>query len=176
MNNVMNRLKNRRTLLMVGGVVVLLIAIPIAVFSLSNRQDIRQRAASNDTPQSSITAIQAASTPTPLPAPSPTATPEQEQYTAPNDTEQPTIASISQDNGAQVKADTQVELSATASDNIGVGNVEFLVNGTIICSSASPYTCNWTVPAQTNIQYVVTVRAYDLTGNVSTKSVVVTSF
>ena len=151
----------------------------VALFALKEQQDIRQRAATDNGPkvstQSPAIPVQVTSTPMPLPESSLTPTPEQDQYTAPNDTVQPTVTAISLDNDAQVQANTLLELSATASDDIGVGNVEFLVNGTLICSSASPFTCNWTVPADAGMQYEITVRAYDLTGNVSSKSIVVTA-
>jgi hypothetical protein len=163
--------------------------LTLFVDSANTRQDVRQRAESNkvSNPVNNTSFSNKGTNshtdflnnkenklPTDIPV-TMTLPPDDDRYTAPNDIVQPTVSFVGITDGAQVSAQTTMTITAAASDNIGVGNVEFLVNGTIICSSAAPFTCNWSVPPQKNIQYVLTVRAYDLTGNISTKSIIVKS-
>ncbi len=102
--------------------------------------------------------------------------PEGKAYQAPNDTIPPTVTFTSPQNGSQVQVNTSVTLSATATDNIGVSKVEFLVNGNVLCvTKSSPYTCVWQVPFQANATYVIIARAYDLTGNLTSQSIIVHS-
>ena len=107
----------------------------------------------------------AAPTNTPVP-PTPTPTPTF------IDTTPPTVSVTLPKNGTTVTTGATIKLSATASDNVGVTNVNFLVNGTIICSdTVAPYTCNWTVPGTNNVTYTITAQAYDAAGNAASNSV-----
>ncbi len=107
-------------------------------------------------------------TPVPL-TPTPTPTPVL-------DTTPPTVTVTSPKSGTTVRTGATITLSASASDNIGVTHVDFLVNGTLICSDTiSPYTCNWTVPGTANVLYTITAQAYDAAGNASSNSVQVTA-
>jgi hypothetical protein len=60
-------------------------------------------------------------------------------------------------------------LSATASDNVAVAELKFVVDGKTACTlHAAPYVCTWTPkrPGAANIE----VRAIDAAGNVATAS------
>lgn len=65
---------------------------------------------------------------------------------------------------ATAPVNTVVQLAATASDNISVTSVDFIVDGRQACSvTVAPYQCNWrpTTPGYANIE----VRASDSAGN-----------
>jgi hypothetical protein len=69
-----------------------------------------------------------------------------------------------------------ITITATASDNVGVTRVEFLVNGSLQCTDTSaPYSCNWKVPNQANKTFQLQARAFDQAGNVGSASIQVTS-
>jgi len=69
-----------------------------------------------------------------------------------------------------------VTITATASDNVGVTRVDFLVNGALQCSdTTAPYSCVWRVPAAMNKTYTLQARAFDLAGNSGTATVQVTA-
>jgi glucose/arabinose dehydrogenase len=88
----------------------------------------------------------------------------------------PTVAINSPANGAIVTRKSTVTISATASDNVGVVRVEFLVNGALQCTDTTvPYSCNWRVPAAPNKTYQLQARAFDQAGNSATASVQVMS-
>ena len=92
------------------------------------------------------------------------------------DTIAPTVAITNPANGATVARRTTVTITATASDNVGVTRVEFLVNGALQCTdTTAPYSCNWSVPNQRNQAFQLQARAFDQAGNTRTASVQVTS-
>ena len=108
--------------------------------------------------------------PTSTPIPSPTPTP------LPTDSIPPTVSITNPLNGATVAKRAKVTLTATASDNIGVTKVDFLVNGTLKCSSLlSPYSCIWKVPSGKVSNYTIEARAYDAAGNFNSHSITVKS-
>src|SRR6185436_16336689 len=56
----------------------------------------------------------------------------------------PTVAITNPVNGATVARKSNVTITATASDNVVVTRVEFLVNGALQCTdTAAPYSCVW---------------------------------
>jgi hypothetical protein len=64
-----------------------------------------------------------------------------------------------------------VTLSATASDEVGVGKVEFLVDGRLVGSDARPpYSLSWTPRATDDGPVTITARALDGAGNAGTDS------
>jgi hypothetical protein len=67
-----------------------------------------------------------------------------------------------------------VTLTATATDNVGVSRVDFLVNGTVVATDATtPYTGSWNTTGLVG-QQTITARAYDAAGNTAiTPSVIV---
>ena len=69
-----------------------------------------------------------------------------------------------------------VSLAATAGDNVGVTNVEFLVDGQVVATDAvAPHTGSWNTAAAALGSHVITARAYDRDGNVTTSAPVTVS-
>ena len=92
---------------------------------------------------------------------------------APADTTPPTASLTSPANGATVSRKSTVSLAATASDNVGVVRVEFLVNGSLQCTdTSSPYSCSWKVPAAKTGVYSLQAKAYDAAGNAGVSAVI----
>jgi len=88
------------------------------------------------------------------------------------DTIAPTVSITNPANNAIVARRSTVTITATASDNVGVTRVEFLVNGVLRCSdTTAPYSCNWTVPNVRNRTYQLQARAFDQAGNIGTASI-----
>jgi hypothetical protein len=85
--------------------------------------------------------------------------------TAGGDTTPPTVtASESGTSGT-------ITLAATASDNVGVSNVEFLIDGVLRGSDAtSPYSIAFDSTSLANGSHSLTARAYDAAGNNATSS------
>jgi hypothetical protein len=85
---------------------------------------------------------------------------------APSDTVAPTVALAPPPTAA---AGMATRLSATASDNVAVAELKFVIDGKTACTlHAAPYVCTWTPkrPGAANIE----VRAIDAAGNVATAS------
>ena len=75
-------------------------------------------------------------------------------------------------NNATVARKSNVTITATASDNVGVTRVDFLINGSLQCSDATAaYSCVWRVPNPMNRTYQIQARAFDAAGNNATASV-----
>ncbi|HKU76409.1 MAG TPA: PQQ-dependent sugar dehydrogenase [Pyrinomonadaceae bacterium] len=88
----------------------------------------------------------------------------------------PTVTITNPANGAIVARKANVTITATASDNVGVTRVDFLVNGALQCSdTTAPYSCAWRVPGAMNKTYQLQARAFDLAGNSGTSTVTVTA-
>lgn len=92
-------------------------------------------------------------------APTPTPTPD---LTA------PTVSLTSPVNGATLTG--QVALNATASDNVGVTKVEFVIDGNVYDTvNNAPYTSSWdTTVLQAGSTHTLVAKAYDQAGNVGT--------
>ncbi len=118
--------------------------------------------------------------PAPITTPVPTATPPPPPLTpTPTpilDTTPPSITITAPVNGTLVRHVTTITITASASDNVGVTKVEFLVSGTVVCTdTSSPYRCNWSVPGKPGVTYTLTARAYNAMGNAASKSIQVRS-
>ena len=88
----------------------------------------------------------------------------------------PTVSINSPANGSIVARKANVTITASASDNVGVARVEFLVNGALQCTdTTAAYSCVWRVPAAPNKTYQLQARAFDAAGNSATATVQVTS-
>ena len=88
----------------------------------------------------------------------------------------PTVAITNPADGATVARKSNVTLTATATDNVGVTRVEFLVNGAVQCTdTAAPYSCVWRVPNPMNRTHQIQARAFDAAGNNSTATIQVRS-
>jgi hypothetical protein len=70
---------------------------------------------------------------------------------------------------AQVRGTVQV--SGTASDNLGVARVEFYAGSTLIgTDSVAPYSASWDTTTVASGSVTLTTRAYDTAGNVTTSA------
>jgi glucose/arabinose dehydrogenase len=88
----------------------------------------------------------------------------------------PTVAITNPANGATVARKSNVPITATATDNVGVSRVEFLVNGALQCTdTAAPYSCSWRVPNPMNRTHQIQARAFDAAGNNATATIQVRS-
>ena len=97
-------------------------------------------------------------------------------FAATGDNIPPTVSITNPANGAIVARKSNVTITATASDNVGVTRVDFLVNGALQCSdTTAPYSCTWRVPGAMNKTYQLQARAFDQAGNVGTASIQVTA-
>ena len=91
------------------------------------------------------------------------------------DTIPPTVAITNPADGAIVARRSAVTITATASDNVGVTRVEFLVNGALQCTdTTAPYSCNWNVP-NSRTTHQLQARAFDQAGNSATANIQVTA-
>ena len=97
-------------------------------------------------------------------------------FSTSGDNTPPTVSITSPANGSNVVRKSIVTIAASASDNVGVARVEFLVNGALQCTDVStPYSCNWRVPAAPNKTHQLQARAFDQAGNSATAAIQVTS-
>ncbi len=87
---------------------------------------------------------------------------------------QPPTAAVSAPAGGSTVGGGIVAITATASDNFGVTQVEFYVDGQLRCTDATPpYTCDWDVTNHKRlVPHSIYVKAYDLAGNVGTSPAV----
>ncbi len=84
----------------------------------------------------------------------------------------PTVAITNPANNAIVARKSNVTITATATDNVGVARVEFLVNGSLQCTdTAAPYSCVWRVPNPMNRTHQIQARAFDAAGNNATATI-----
>ncbi len=94
--------------------------------------------------------------------------------TPPTDTQAPSVTITSPVNGQQVSG--TVVVSATATDDIGVSKVEFLIDGTLKqTSSSAPYSYSFASSSLSVGNHTIVVKAYDAAGNVGTKSLTVST-
>ena len=89
-------------------------------------------------------------------------------YQRTTDRTAPSVAITSPQNGATVKRNTNVTVSATASDNVAVSKVEFYADATLLgTDTAAPYSATWKTGTRKGFQ-TITAKAYDPAGNVTT--------
>ena len=114
-----------------------------------------------------VTATDQAGTESAASAPELVVTPARDADTTP-----PTVALTTPAPGT-VPRKTTVILAATATDNVRVSSVAFLVDNRLLCTTtAPPYTCAWSVPAPPNRAYRLQAKAWDGAGNIGLSSVV----
>ena len=90
---------------------------------------------------------------------------------APVDTTAPSVSLTAPTTNTTVTKGDQVSLAATATDNVGVSKVEFLVNGSVVTTdTGAPYGYSWDTSAVATGNYAITARAYDAAGNVATST------
>ncbi len=91
----------------------------------------------------------------------------------PADTQAPTVSISSPTNNAQLTGTT--DITATATDNVGVTNVQFFVDGNLVSSlTASPFIIEWDTANVANGQHTIKTVAYDAFNNSGTNSITVT--
>jgi hypothetical protein len=111
-------------------------------------------------------------TPTPFPTPTTIPTP-----TIVLDTTPPAITIISPQNASIVQRGKTVTITANATDNVAIKQVQFSITGKggndSCTDSTYPYSCNWLVPSKPSTSYTIKATASDLVNNtsVSTRSV-----
>ena len=89
----------------------------------------------------------------------------------PVDTTAPTVSVTAPANGATVSG--TVTLTATASDNVGVAGVQFLVDGASRLGSedtTAPYGVSWNTTTVANGTHTLTAVARDAAGNTNTST------
>ena len=93
----------------------------------------------------------------------------------PPDTTPPAVSLTVPSSGASVSG-SSVTLTATASDNVGVANVQFEVDGININSAitASPYTTMWNSTGVSDGSHTLYAVAEDTSGNYATSSISLT--
>jgi thermitase len=85
----------------------------------------------------------------------------------------PTVSISGPANGATLSGTVQV--TGTATDNVGVTSIQFSVDGQVVATSASsPFVFSWNTASYTNAAHTITVSASDAAGNVGTASISVT--
>jgi hypothetical protein len=86
-----------------------------------------------------------------------------------NDTQAPTVSITSPAAGTVVGT---INVSANASDNIGVAGVQFLLDGANLGTevTTSPYTISWNTITAANGNHTLTARARDAAGNTTTSA------
>jgi hypothetical protein len=83
----------------------------------------------------------------------------------------PIVSLTAPANGVNVSG--AVTVSATASDDIGVDRVEFLLDGTLLGSDAiAPYSISWNSATASTGNHTLQARAFDLVDNVGTSATV----
>src|SRR5206468_72199 len=89
-----------------------------------------------------------------------------------NDTTAPSVSITSPANGATVSA--SVNVTANASDNVGVVGVQFKLDGANLGAevTSAPYTVAWDTRTATNASHVLTAVARDAAGNSTTSGAV----
>src|SRR5437899_1049936 len=89
-----------------------------------------------------------------------------------NDTTPPTVSVTAPASGATVSGTTTI--TATASDNVGVAGVQFLLDGANLGTedTAAPYAVAWDTRTAANGSHTLTARARDAAGNTTTSAAV----
>jgi poly(hydroxyalkanoate) depolymerase family esterase len=88
-----------------------------------------------------------------------------------SDSVAPSVTLSAPANGASVSG--TVNLNASASDNVGVVRVEFLIDGALVGSDASaPYAYSWDSSSAANGQRLLQARAVDAAGNVGSSAAI----
>ena len=88
------------------------------------------------------------------------------------DTTPPATSITSPVNGATVSG--TVAVNATASDNVGVTQMQILIDGTLVASNTgvTALSFSWSTPSVANGTHTIVSKAFDAAGNVGTSSTV----
>lgn len=111
---------------------------------------------------------------TPTPTPSSTPTPTFTQTPSPTpDIQKPTVTLLSPSNNAKVTG--TISLQASATDNISVTKVEFVLDTSTLIHTTmvNPYQTTWNSKSTANGSHQLTAKAYDQAGNIGTSSILI---
>ncbi len=88
------------------------------------------------------------------------------------DTSAPTVSVTAPANGASVTG--TISVTASASDNVGVVGVQFLLDGANLGAedTSSPYSVSWNTTTSTPGSHTLTARARDAAGNLTTSTAI----
>ncbi len=91
--------------------------------------------------------------------------------TAAADTTPPSSSITAPSNGATVSG-TTVSVTASASDNVGIAGVQFLLDGANLGAedTSTPYSVTWNTTTTTNGSHTLTARARDTSNNLTTST------
>lgn len=91
------------------------------------------------------------------------------------DTTSPSITILSPIDRAQYSRSKGVNITASASDNVGIDHVDMFVGSQLLkrFPKQDSYSYNWDTSNKKNGKYTITVRAYDASGNVASSNVVI---
>jgi len=85
---------------------------------------------------------------------------------APPPDSQPPVVSVTRPTTGSKITSTNVQISVSATDNVGVVQVSIYVDGTLHCTdTVSPYACTWNAKKATSGNHVITANAWDAAGN-----------
>jgi phosphodiesterase/alkaline phosphatase D-like protein len=85
------------------------------------------------------------------------------------DTTKPTVSVVSPTSNSVLSG--TVNISANASDNVGVTKVDFYSGTTLIgTDQTNPYSIDWNTIGTPNSQVIIKAKAFDATGNMSTSA------
>lgn len=79
----------------------------------------------------------------------------------------PVVQILSPPDGTAIKKGKTIKVVATATDDVGVTNVEFAADGVVMCQDVetTAMSCAWSVPRNGSTGFIVTVTAWDAAGN-----------
>ena len=85
----------------------------------------------------------------------------------------PVVQILSPADGSSIKKGRTIKVVATATDDVGVTNVEFAADGVVKCRDVetTAMTCAWSVPRNGSTGFTVTVTAWDEAGNVGSQQI-----
>lgn len=90
-----------------------------------------------------------------------------DESTSPNDTQKPTVTILEPAGNTLFEAGIPVIIKAEASDNKGIKQVDFFINGNLEGSDNSePYEYSWE-PNGKNGSFTITAKAYDTSNNIA---------
>ena len=94
------------------------------------------------------------------------------QNSAPGDTTLPNVTVTGPANGSTVSG--TINATASATDNVGVVGVQFLVDGLNLGAedTTSPYSVSWPTASYTNGPHTLSARARDAAGNMRTSAII----
>ncbi len=85
---------------------------------------------------------------------------------SPQDNIPPTVTIKSPANGAVYPRRSNLTVAAVAADNLRLNKLEFFQNNQLFCTDkTAPYSCSLKLPNTVNTSIILSVKAYDSSGN-----------